>query len=379
MAIAAALLIALLAVRNGAVRALSRTNPDLAAKIWPGHPDGEVARSMAAIGRSVANGSQVGPAIFARFDAIARQSPLTPEPFVVAGIRKDLAGDAKGAERAFEDARLRDPRSLPTRYFLAQHYLRTNDLRALPEIAVLARLSPGAAQAMTPYLAAFAKRPAARRPLNALFRADPVLQTAVLSALAADPANAGLVNELGAVRPGSDAPWIGILISSLIDRGEYRQARSLWARRWMIAQSAGSGLFDPQFRNRSAQPPFNWELTSSRIGLAERQPEGLHLIYYGEDDGVLARQLVILDPGAYRLLAAVSGAEMSGSTIEWNVRCANPSTVKDPAIGPLGKVLAFTVAADCRATWIEMLGHSDDAGRRVEIDVRAATLTKAGQ
>jgi len=34
------------AVRNGAVHAFSRTNPDFAAKIWPGHPDGEVARSV---------------------------------------------------------------------------------------------------------------------------------------------------------------------------------------------------------------------------------------------------------------------------------------------------------------------------------------------
>lgn len=378
-AIAAALLLAALTVRNGAVQALVEGNPDLAAKIWPNHPDVQIAQSMADIGRSAAVGSNIGEPVFARFKEVARMAPLAPEPFLVAGIRYDLAGKSEMAERAFLDARQRNPRSLPARYFLAQHYLRTSDLRALPEIAALSRLSPGAAQAMTPYLAEFARRPAAKRPLEALFRDDPALRSAVLSALATDPANASLIAQFGAVTPGVDAPWIRNLIASLINHGDFQQAWNFWAHQWAVPQVAGSGLFDSQFRDKLPAPPFNWELTSSRVGLAERQSQGLHLIFYGEEDGVLARQLVILQPGAYRLSAAVSGGETSGSAILWSVRCANSSAFKDPVIGPVTKPLVFTVPGDCRAIWIEMSGHSDDIGRRTEIDVKKVDLTKAAR
>ena len=59
-------------------------------------------------------------------------------------------------------------------------------------------------------------------------------------------------------------------------------------------------LFDPDFSKPEPPPPFNWALTSSTVGLAERQPGGrLHAIFYGQEDGALARQLLVLPPGRY--------------------------------------------------------------------------------
>ena len=50
-------------------------------------------------------------------------------------------------------------------------------------------------------------------------------------------------------------------------------------------------MYDGGFTDSKSHGPFNWTLTSSTIGLAEREPGGrLHVIYYGQEEGVLASE-----------------------------------------------------------------------------------------
>ena len=76
----------------------------------------------------------------------------------------------------------------------------------------------------------------------------------------------------------------------------------------------------PTFPNRSRRRPFNWALTSSTVGLAERQPGGrLHVIFYGQEDGALARQLLVLPPGRYRLSMRLRGGSTQAKALNWNL------------------------------------------------------------
>lgn len=378
---AAAIVLATLAagvvsVRNAAVGAMAARSPDRAQQIWAGHPDVVIPLAMVAIGKTAATGSDIGEDVFASLGRASIRAPLAPEPFVVAGIRNDLAGKGAEAERAFLAARQRDPRSLPARYFLALHYLRGNDMRGLREIASLTRFAPEGLAAITPYLAQFAKQPGARAPMGAMFKDEPYVRSAVLTTLAADPANAALVLDLGGVGRGADAPWLGSLVHSLIDAGDYRQARAVWAQASGIDLAMSSGLFDPDFRDGRALPPFNWALTSSSVGLAERRSGRLYVIYYGEQDGPLARQLVLLPPGNYRFAAPATG-DLTGTGLGWVVRCANakPDQHLGSALLRAG-ALQFAVPADCPAVWIELTGRSSDIGRRNEATVGPARLIR---
>ena len=82
-------------------------------------------------------------------------------------------------------------------------------------------------------------------------------------------------------------------------------------------------IFDPDFKNRVAPQPFAWTLTSSNVGLAERGPGGgLRVIYYGQEDGVLASQLLLLKPGRYRLTMRAGGDPQRSRSLVWTVTCA---------------------------------------------------------
>jgi len=104
-------------------------------------------------------------------------------------------------------------------------------------------------------------------------------------------------------------------------------------------------------------------LMSSAVGLAKREPGGrLHVTFYGQQDGLLARELLMLAPGSYRLTMAVSGDGEQRRALTWSLRCDRTQT---PFSGISLDLVAsrpwlFTVPATCPAQWIELSGISGD-------------------
>jgi hypothetical protein len=378
LALPLVLIVAALAIRNAVVNAIATTDPAKAALAWRDHPDVTIGKAMVAIATSAGSGGKVPQSVFGDLGQAAIMAPLSPEPFIVAGIRDDLSGKRREAERALLAAKLRDPRSVPARFFLAQHYLRENNLRGLDEVADITRLSPTAAGAIAPYLAAFAKQPAAHAPLRRILSANPALRSAVLGTLAGDSANAPLVVRLGGLEAGADTPWVASLLHTLIGSGEVRMARSLWAQAAGVETAKIDGLYDGNFSSPKAPPPFNWDLTSSALGLAERRDGRLHVIYYGERDGALARQLVVLGPGSYRLTIPSQGNDRANN-LSWSARCVGDTSSEGLASAPAARgLLDFTVPEQCAAVWIELVAHASDMGSQTEMAIGPARLTGLG-
>src|SRR5438270_1870730 len=198
----AALLLAVQVVRNAAVAEWAETSPASAFKAWSTHAAAELALGMTEIGTAAHERKPVGTATFAIIDDAAAKAPLAPEPFLVRGVQASLEGKSSLAAQAFMAAELRDPRSLPAHYFLADIFYRSGDpRRTLEQIGALARLAPGGTQTLAPYLAAYAKDRSAWPYLRELFRSNPNLADASLTALAHDPAYAEAVVGLGVMRP----------------------------------------------------------------------------------------------------------------------------------------------------------------------------------
>ena len=369
----AACALAGMVVQNATVVALASSDPDTAAAVWPGHPTVAVTQATRQIAAATGAGQAIDPSAFALLERAARRAPLEPQPFIVAGIRAQLSGQADMADRAFAAARLRDPRSLPARYFLATSRLQRGDIEGLRDVAALARLEPNGGKALVPYLANLARQPQARAGIRAMFRASPGVRDAVLSSLAADPGNVGLVLALGETADPAKGPWLKTMIDVLIANRRYAEAKSLWER---TAGTRSQGLFDADFRNPSPLPPFNWELTSSSLGLAERRSGRLQVIFHGQDSGTLARQLMLLPPGQYRISAPASGPDGSGA-LHWLVRC-------DKGTGELARAavrqggLAFGVPAGCPAQWLELTARATDFGRQAETSIGPLSLARMG-
>ena len=369
-------------VRSAVVAQLAPSEPAAAARLWPGHPQVEIFLGMARIARAVQQRTDVDQATFAMIDDAAVKSPLSPEPFLVHGVQAQMTGNAQGAARAFLGAQWRDPRSVPAAYFLAEYNLRSGRLfEGLKQTAVLARLVPQATGAMAPFMAYYVQDRSTWPQFRALFRKEPRLEEGVLVALAQDERNSDVILALAsAANRKPTSRWLPVLLKKMVQAGDYAEARSVWAS----VSGAGSGpdlLYDANFTAPEAPPPFNWKLVSSTVGLAERQPgKRLHVLFYGNQDGQLASQLLLLGPGTYRLQMQVIGTALHPELLSWTARC-DKSREPIASIG-IGDAAArgwtFQVPENCVAQWIELSGRSEDVAQQADVTIGGLSLKRAG-
>jgi hypothetical protein len=381
IAVLAALLLGLQVVRNAAVSAFGETSPTDAAMLWERHPATEIGVALTDIARASRARRAVTPAAFAMIKDAAVKAPLAPEPFLVRGVQAQLAGDGETAQHAFEAAQWRDPRSLPAAFFLADRYFRSGNVsHGLRQVAALARLSPDGGTAAVPYLVQYASSPANWPALRALFRSNSQLARPVLVALASNHATVPAVLALADPSDKGNPEWLVPLVDTLIKAGDYAEAHAIWGR--TAGRSAGQNelLHDATFNDRSAPPPFNWQLTSATVGVAERQPRGrLHVVFYGSEDGTLASQLLLLQRGSYRLSMQLLGDRARAHALTWSLWC-------DKAAQPLASVTLdlaaargwqFEVPAGCAAQWLKLSGTSGDMQQQSDLSIERLKLQKA--
>lgn len=379
--VAIALLLAIQIVRTAAVEALAPLSPAEAAKLWADHPSVEISLGLAEIGRAARSRTRIDSRVFESIDDAAAKAPLSPDPFLVRGVQDQVGGKLDAAKRAFVAAQWRDPRSMPAAYFLANYYFRAGQpLDGLRQTVVLARLSPSGAQAAAPFVAAFAKDRSNWPLMRKLFHSESWLEGGVLTALARDPRNTDAILALADdAHRRPDSEWLPVLLSSLVANGEYARARAIWSS---VGRAHSSGLlFDQGFSAPQPPPPFNWALSSSTIGLAERQPGGrLHLIFYGNIDGVLASELVTLPPGAYHLQLQLVGSPVHPEALQWSIRCdKSAEPVASAAVDDVAsRGWTFEVPANCPAQWLELSGRSGDVAQQSDVTITGLKLDRAG-
>jgi len=379
VAIVAALLVAVQVVRNAMVSALAPVNPTAASKAWSGHPASQISLGMTEIARATRARRQVPQWAFDDIASAATKSPLAPEPFLVRGVQEGLSGNTALAQRAFEAAQWRDPRSLPAAYFLADRYFRSNNVTGgLREVGALARLSPDGGTAAIPYLAQYAVNPANWPALRSLFATSPQLEHPLLITLASNMKTVPAALALGNPRESGNQPWLANVVSSLINAGDYSKALSVWQRMAGAGARSTSLIHDADFRDSASPPPFNWLLTSSTVGLAERQRGQLHVLFYGDEDGTLASQLLLLPPGSYKLALRLSGDAARAHALTWAIWCDRaPQALSAVTLDvAAARGWQFTVPAGCQAQWLRLSGVSADVPQQVDVSIGALTLVK---
>jgi hypothetical protein len=375
--IVVALILAAQIIRSAVVSGLAATSPDVAVPVWGSHPAVEIAGAMTEIARVTRAGRPVPQSVLALTAEAAQRASLAPEPFLVRGVQAQLAGDDALAQRAFEAAQWRDPRSLPAAYFLADRYLRQGDVdRGLSETAALARLSPNGISLVGPYLATYASDRGNWPRLKRLMRENPLLADPVLNVLAAKPETVPAALALAPDRNAATTVWFARLLDTLIVAGDDARARQIWLQ--ATGSDHGELIHDSSFKDKTGPPPFNWSLTSSAVGLAERQAGGhLHVIFYGQQDGILASQLLVLPAGSYRLSMQLLGDPTRARSLTWSLWC-------DKAASPIASVTLdkaasgwrFEVPANCPAQWLKLSGSSGDISQQIDVSIGGLSLQR---
>lgn len=387
--VAGALTLALsvLCFANAVVRAKAGTDPAMVGNLWPSHPFSLRAVAMAEVGQAAAQQLSPSAATMDRLQRLAKNAPLAPDPFLVKAAMAEKSGRDAVAERLLLEARRRAPRSAAARYLLADLYMRNGNIRdGLREMAILGRLLEGGTAQLVPSLVSYARTPGALPQLKQLLRESPELEPDLLTALAADPNNADLILALAANTGPAAGPqprWRATLLAALLTAGRYGEAYDTWAR-FAGVGAKPSGLVRPDFFPMDAPPPFNWSYPQSGGGVAEPiKGGGLHIVYFGRQDVVLATQTMLLPSGRYQLAMRISGDLETSSQLRWSVSCltGRKPLLELPLVpGKGGSVRGqFEVPAQgCGAQQLELRGIGEELPKSSEVNIGPLQLTKVG-
>lgn len=346
------------AVRSAFVKAYVDENVTLAHSVWAEHPDVLASVSMIEVGQAAGQSRAVPLETMGRLRKLAAVSPLAAEPFLVSAATMIRNGNYVAAERLLIHARTREPRSEAARYLLGDLHLRQNRLGpALENLSVLRRLVPSMSQALAPALADYVRRTGAGEELRAVLKGDPELENLLLTELAADHRNAGLVLQLARPHRNSDTvpAWHQRLVASLVKAGEYDQAHDLW-RRYAAPGDAARDL--STFRRSSAPSPFTWTFAETSAGSATPENNVLQIFFTGRENVSFASKVVMLAPGIYRLSTAVTGRPPAEGQVSWSVTCLPEGTelAQLPLSAPGNSSLSFAIPQSCRAQKLELKG-----------------------
>lgn len=336
------------------------------------------------VGVAAAFGRTPPESAIRRLGQLSRTAPLSVEPLLVQAAIAQRDSDLDRAERLLVEARRRDPRSAAARYLLAETWIRKGRIGdGLEEMSKLARLMPGSAAQLAPTLSEYARIPGAQPQIKRILAANPQLRQPILNVLAEDPDNARLILELGGLtmRQAGARPsiWQAKLLRGLVDRRDYDGAYALW-QRFSGLSGRRPLLFNGDFRQAGAPPPFNWSLASGAAGLAEAADGRLRVLHYGREDATLASQLLLLPPGRYRLSMPVSGSIASGA-LAWVVTCSpgNEALLRAPLTAGSALLASFTVpAAGCPAQSLELRAAGNDMPGESDLLLGPVVLERAG-
>lgn len=391
----AAVPLAWIAARAGIQNEYGLRNPAVAMAAFPA--DG---RSLAAASRRriIAADGQVDAEARALYLSALSREPLLAEPVTMAGLDASAEGDLDKAEQLMRAARTRNPREAIARFWLLDHYMRTNRYpEGIAEAGAAIRLRPESREAVLNVLAALVEIPAGRAALRDALAQLPWWRQAFFQAAATfdpDPSNAlTLLQELPR-NPDRDAArqeQRSVLLA-LVEKGRYDLAYRAWQQMVPATyQGRIAPVYDGNFAGWPGPVPFNWNLVQDNDGTAQMvraadlvTSSALDVRYFGSNATLLAEQVTVVPPGPWRLSlqARRRSSGPVGGRLVMDVRCARGmgrlATLPLDNLGAnlRGYAADLVVPADCPALRLRLMGVPGDVFSEVEAQITAVALAR---
>ena len=316
-----------------------------------------------------------------RLLAAARQAAtqaLAREPGNVAAVRTlgllaSISNDQRRGEQWFSYSQALSRRDQPTQLWLIERRVALGDIAgALVHYDRALRVSQVSRDLLLPTLARAADDQAIVRPLARIVARRPNWWTNLVDAMVHEgqsPASLAIVARalrLDAAQPG-DRWWLGGILDRLVDRGAYAQAFAVYQD--ASHRPTTALVRSPAFATGGVGP-FEWKIASDAdlSGVVQRRPQSdqlaLSLSSAANASGVIARQMLLLPPGRYRLV--LEAGSISGDVAEHPVvalSCARGSNTATelagvvlPALADTGGRLArdVVVPGGCPAQWLSV-------------------------
>lgn len=320
------------------------------------------------------------PAILGQVRSASRLAPLAEEPFILKGLALFGAGDYKNAEDVLDIARMRNPRSREALYLSADAALAAGNVSdAVDHLEVLARLAPRQRALTQETITLLATHPETGRAALAALSDDGMKTEALIALARSGAGTAQLLDAItltGATNALASNPGrVNAITQPLVDASDFVGAYRVWSALLPNPPSSQALIRDQDF-SAGLPPPFGWEVRSGPDAFVEAEEKGLVGEIYGRKSAQLARQLLLLAPGAYQL--DIDATEPN-SLVEVIVMCApNPEVARAKVATEGSNLVSFRVPDDCKSQWLEVRARASDPPRAGTFHIRSIRIRQAG-
>lgn len=301
---------------------------------------------------------------------LARQaldrSPIQAAAARAIGLSALLADNPTDARAAFAYAERLSRRDLPTQlYWIETDVERGNIRQALRHYDLAMRTSVKSRAMLGNILIAASSDPAIATELARLLRTQPRWLPEFYQRLMGQGENPdALLLIAGTMRfdagDPSQASFLAMALNRLVALGAYDKARVLYQR---SAGGSDDMVHNGGFDRANRLPPFDWTIASEPTysGIVETRvgwPHGNVLTVTGTEANDVARQLLLLAPGRYRLKADTANVRQERETRPVVViTCLSNAAVTSIPFAPAGTkpvrmTGTFDVPGGCPAQWI---------------------------
>lgn len=377
-------------LRVGAGAVAGRSNSDAVLRIAPDN-------ALALVSASTRATEALAPERLDEAAELARRAYVR-EPVSSGALRQlGLIAAAKGREDAARQL-LQQSERLSQRDFLAQVLLiedavgREDVAAALHHYDVALRTSKRAASILFDPLTFATTDAAMIKPLAKLLVMQPPWGNFFLlhaASTSASPRNVANLMTLLLRSKYQVAPLaIQSLVGRLVQDKDYESAWLLFSALEPAARR--DSLRDPRFQNASASGlPFDWsfDISGSGTGMLVDDAQGSRLAFAAPvgTGGVVARQLLLLRPGRYRLSTIVTGNNAGpGSSPVWRLRCIDEArdlaTLSLPVVQNQEERVSREVnVAGCSAQWLELALTATDDSEGIAGAVTSVNIERVDQ
>lgn len=320
------------------------------------------------------------PAILEQVRATSRLAPLAEEPFILKGLALFGAGDYKNAEEVLDIARRRNPRSREALYLSTDAALAAGHVGdAVDHLEVLVRLAPQQRALTQEAITLLATHPETGTAALAALSDDGMKTEALVALAKSGVGTAQLLDAITLTKAAnalaSNPGGINAITRPLIEASDFVGAYQVWSALIPNPPSSQALIRDQDF-SAGLPPPFGWEVRGGSDAFVEAQDKGLVGEIYGRKSTQLARQLLLLAPGAYQL--DIDTAEPN-ALVEVMVMCApNPEIARTTLERTGSNLASFRVPDNCKSQWLEVRARASDPPRAGTFHIRAIRIRRAG-
>lgn len=321
------------------------------------------AREMrAAMSHLRASGSDQALNVLEATKPVLRRGPLEEEPFILAALADYNAENFADAARLLSIARVRNPRSIEVRFLAVDVFLGQGNIGAAArELDALFRLAPQQRMLAQEMLVLLASYPDTSAQTLGALRDDRVKSTLLVALARSGMGEADLLKAIRITRAAefvtNEPATIDSIARPYVTSGDYLAAFRVWSALVGLETNSASLLRDPQFEE-GLPGPFGWELLSSADGYARSDSPGLTAEIYGRRNALLARQLLVLEPGRYQIGIDVAEPSDQGEVV---LQCVAGAELVRARTGKTGPILVdFSVDQPCEAQWLELRARASD-------------------